>query len=73
MGGLFIFYYFLKKDKSRNLPNIVSVRLSALVKRFFVSCMRDFFSLFIHLNLESYIAYFPFQLSSSFSLEDTVL
>ena len=30
-------------DKSRNLSKIVSVLLSALVERFFVSCMWDFF------------------------------
>ena len=33
----------IKLDKSRSLSKIVSVLLSASVKTFFVSCMRDFF------------------------------
>ena len=39
----FFFFFLFLKDESRNLPKIVSVRLSALVERFFVSCMLDFF------------------------------
>ena len=37
-----IFFFFFK-DKSWNLSKIVSVLLSASVRRFFVSCKQDFF------------------------------
>ena len=37
-----IFCLFLFLDKSRDLSTLVLVLLSALVKRWFVSCMRDF-------------------------------
>ena len=47
--ALFFFFFWEKscnlyffKDKSRNLPKKVSVRLSALVERFFFSRMRNF-------------------------------
>ena len=42
-----LFYFYFFQDKSRNLPKIVSVRLSASVEIFFVSRMRDFYNVLI--------------------------
>ena len=51
MQSLFFSFF---KDKSRNLPKIVSVRLSAFVERCFVSHMRDFWKY----NVKSFFYFF---------------
>ena len=57
-GGIYIFFFeknhatsLFLKDKSRNLPKIVLVRLSASIERFFVSRMRDFYCYVWHLKI----------------------
>ena len=47
---------FFFKDKSCNLPKIVSVCLSALVERFFVSRIRDFLIMIYSLRWKSFMA-----------------
>ena len=42
LSNIYIYIYFFFWDKSCNLSKIVSVLLSASVKRFFVSRMQDF-------------------------------